>query len=204
MLVNGGRGQELPGTWSATIEYLVRRAAPLLPSLAFVEVKYRIRSWHRLDDCVEDAREALERIGDVPVAIVGFSMGGTVATRVADDPRVRVVIGVNPWLPEALDMSPLAGKELRVVHGSLDRPFPGVPGRLPRAVAPRLPPRPIRRRQRRIRHGPRRPARRRAAQLLRSRAASTRAALRLARRPLAAALCRFDRRFFRSRLTRNP
>ncbi len=62
------------------------------------------------------------------MALVGFSMGGAVGIRAAEDARVRTVIGVNPWLPDALDMSPLAGKELRVVHGSLDRPFPGVPG----------------------------------------------------------------------------
>jgi pimeloyl-ACP methyl ester carboxylesterase len=133
VLVNGGRAAEVPGTWSASLDYLVRSTAPQLPGLAFVEVKYRIRSWRRLDECVEDALEALEQVGDVPVAIVGFSMGGAVATRVAADPRVRMVVGVNPWLPDQLDVSPLAGKELQVVHGSLDRSLPGIPG-----VAPEL------------------------------------------------------------------
>jgi pimeloyl-ACP methyl ester carboxylesterase len=128
LLVNGGRAAELPGTWSASLEWLVRRLAPRFPELAFVEVKYRIRSWRRLDECVDDARDALERSGDVPVAIVGFSMGGAVATRVAADPRVRSVIGVCPWLPPQLDVSPLAGRRLGVVHGSLDRSLPGIPG----------------------------------------------------------------------------
>jgi pimeloyl-ACP methyl ester carboxylesterase len=128
VLVNGGREAELPGTWSASLELLVRRVAPSLPSLAFVEVKYRTRSWRRFDECVEDAREALERVGDVPVALVGFSMGGAVAVRAAADPRVRTVLGVCPWLPDRLDVSPLAGKRLAVVHGSLDRALPGVPG----------------------------------------------------------------------------
>lgn len=128
MLVNGGREAELPGTWSASLELLVRRLAPKLPSLAFVEVKYRIRSWQRFEECVEDAREALERAGDVPVAVVGFSMGGAVAVRVAADPHVRTVLGVCPWLPDRLDVSTLAGKRLTVVHGSLDRALPGVPG----------------------------------------------------------------------------
>jgi pimeloyl-ACP methyl ester carboxylesterase len=128
VLVNGGRAQELPGTWSASLELLVRRIAPRLPRLAFVEVKYRVRSWRRFEECVEDAREGLECAGDVPVALVGFSMGGAVATRVAGDPRVRAVVGVCPWLPDRLDVSPLAGKRLAVVHGSLDRGIPGVPG----------------------------------------------------------------------------
>jgi pimeloyl-ACP methyl ester carboxylesterase len=133
VLVNGGRAGELPGTWSASLELLVRRIAPHLPGLAFVEVKYRIRSWRRFEECVEDAREALEHAGDVPVALVGFSMGGAVAVHIARDPHVRAVVGVCPWLPDRLDVSPLAGKRLTVVHGSLDRAVPGVPG-----VSPRL------------------------------------------------------------------
>ncbi len=91
-------------------------------------MKYRTRSWRRFDECVEDAREALERAGDVPVALVGFSMGGAVAVRVAGDPHVRAVLGVCPWLHDRLDVSSLAGKRLTVVHGSLDRALPGVPG----------------------------------------------------------------------------
>ncbi len=123
----------MPGTWSASLEWLVRRLAPRFPGLAFLEVKYRIRSWRRLDDCVDDARAGLDQAGDVPVAIVGFSMGGAVAARVAADPRVRSVIGICPWLPPQLDVSPLAGRRLGVVHGSLDRSLPGIPG-----VSPRL------------------------------------------------------------------
>jgi hypothetical protein len=38
------------------------------------------------------------------------------------------VVGVNPWLPPQLDLAPLAGKRLSIVHGSLDAPLPGVPG----------------------------------------------------------------------------
>jgi pimeloyl-ACP methyl ester carboxylesterase len=133
VLVNGGRAREVPGTWSASVELLVRRIAPRLPALAFVEVKYRVRSWRRFEECVEDAREGLERVGGAPVALVGFSMGGAVATRVADDARVQAVVGVCPWLPDELDVSPLAGKRLAVVHGSLDRALPGIPG-----VSPKL------------------------------------------------------------------
>ncbi|HEY3184423.1 MAG TPA: hypothetical protein VGJ77_16400, partial [Gaiellaceae bacterium] len=55
VLVNGGRAELLPGTWSATLEWLVQRLAPRFPDLAFVEVRYRVRSWRVLDDCVDDA-----------------------------------------------------------------------------------------------------------------------------------------------------
>jgi pimeloyl-ACP methyl ester carboxylesterase len=128
VLANGGRRELLPGTWSATLEWLVGRLAPRFPHVAFFEVRYRVRSWRRLDDCVEDLRDGMEAAGDVPLALLGFSMGGAVATRAAADARVTDVIGIAPWLPDALDVSPLAGRRLTVVHGSLDRNLPFLPG----------------------------------------------------------------------------
>ncbi len=61
--VNGGQAAEVEGTWSATLEWLVRRLAPQFPALAFAEVRYRIKSWNTLDWCVEDARAAVARLG---------------------------------------------------------------------------------------------------------------------------------------------
>ncbi|MBA2357279.1 MAG: hypothetical protein H0V84_02490, partial [Actinobacteria bacterium] len=58
--VNGGSGRDVPGTWSASVEYLVRRLAPRFPSLGFAEVRYRIKSWNRLDMCTADAVAAVE------------------------------------------------------------------------------------------------------------------------------------------------
>jgi pimeloyl-ACP methyl ester carboxylesterase len=126
--INGGRAELLPGTWSATIEWLVRRLAPRFPQLGFVEVRYRVRSWKRLEQCAEDARQGMAAAGDVPIALLAFSMGGAVATMIADDPRVRAVIGLAPWLPDELELTPLAGRRLTVVHGSLDRNLPWLPG----------------------------------------------------------------------------
>ena len=40
---------------------LSRRLAPRFPDLAFGEVKYRIKSWKRLDMCAEDALAAIEQ-----------------------------------------------------------------------------------------------------------------------------------------------
>ena len=129
--VNGGTAAEVQGTWSASVEWLVRRLAARLPGLAFLEVRYRTKSWHRLEECADDARAALaaaraEGVGDV--ALLGFSMGGAVAVRVAADPAVRHVIGLAPWLPPQLDLSPLDGRRFAVVHGSLDRGLPFLPG----------------------------------------------------------------------------
>lgn len=53
---------------------------------------------------VPDARQVLARlpelVGDVPVVLLGHSMGARTAVAVADDPRVLGVVGLAPWLPE--------------------------------------------------------------------------------------------------------
>jgi pimeloyl-ACP methyl ester carboxylesterase len=126
--VDGGQGGEVEGTWSASLEWLVERLAPRFPHLAFGEVRYRIKSWQRLDWCVQDACEAMDAIGGARVLLLGFSMGGAVAVRAASDPRVDTVLGLAPWIPDRLDVSGLRGRRLRVLHGSLDRWLPGIPG----------------------------------------------------------------------------
>lgn len=126
--MNGGQSREVEGTWSATLEWLVRRLAPAFPGLGFGELRYRIKSWRRLDLCIEDARAAIEAVGAPRTLLLGFSMGGAVAIRVAGDPRVDTVVGLAPWIPDRLDLAPLGGRRLRVIHGSLDHALPAVPG----------------------------------------------------------------------------
>ena len=129
--VNGGTSAEVAGTWSASLEWLVRRLAPGFPGLAFLEVRYRIKSWRRLDSCVEDGRAAVEAArayGAQEVALLAFSMGGAVAVPNASAPEVTLVAGVNPWLPPELELEPLVGRRLAIVHGALDAPLPGIPG----------------------------------------------------------------------------
>lgn len=126
--VNGGQGGEVEGTWSASIEWLVRRLAPLFPELAFSEVKYRIKSWKRMDWCVADAIAAVARTGAPRTLLLGFSMGGAVAIQAAAEPSVEGVLGLAPWIPDRLGLETLRGKRLDVIHGSLDRWLPGIPG----------------------------------------------------------------------------
>lgn len=126
--VNGGQRAEVDGTWSASLEWLVDRLAPRFPGLCFAELRYRVKSWARLDSCVEDAREAIRAIGASRTLLVGFSMGGAVAVVCADEPSVEVVVGLAPWLPEQVPLAALRGRRLVVVHGSLDRALPGIPG----------------------------------------------------------------------------
>jgi dienelactone hydrolase len=126
--VNGGQQREVEGTWSASVEWLVHELTPRLPQLAFAEVRYRVKSWRRLESCVEDARAAVYEVGAQHVALVGFSMGGAVSIAIAAEPKVEEVIGLAPWIPDELDVSTLRGKRLSVIHGSLDRWLPGIPG----------------------------------------------------------------------------
>ena len=126
--VNGGQGAEVEGTWSASLEWLVGRLAPSFPGLAFAEVRYRIKSWQKLDWCTEDALSAIQTVGAARTLLVGFSMGGAVASQVAADPSVKTVVGLAPWFPDRLPLDGLKGRRLRVLHGSLDRWLPAIPG----------------------------------------------------------------------------
>lgn len=125
---NGGQPRELEGTWSASIEWLVRGLVPSFPGLRFVELRYRVRSWRRLDLCVEDLLAAIDASGAERTLLMGFSMGGAVSVRAAAHPSVTAVLGLAPWLPDELDLSPLRGRRLDVLHGALDRSLPGIPG----------------------------------------------------------------------------
>jgi len=131
--VNGGQAAEVEGTWSASLEWLVQILAPRFPALGFAEVRYRIKSWQRLEPCIEDARSAIHASGGRQILLLGFSMGGAVAISAADEPGVERVVGLAPWIPDRLSVEPIRGKRLDVIHGSLDAYLPGIPG-----VSPKL------------------------------------------------------------------
>ena len=129
--VNGGQGRAVPGTWSATLEWLVAHLAPGFPDVAFHEVRYRVRSWRHLPRCIEDGRAALDGAaagGARRVGLLGFSMGGAVALALAGHEAVRSYIGLAPWMPDQLPVEPLRGRRVAIRHGALDRYLPGIPG----------------------------------------------------------------------------
>lgn len=74
---------------------------------------------------IQDARWALDQVrqahGEVPVVLLGHSMGGRTAAQVADDPNVVGVVGLAPWLDPGDPVAPLAGKTLVAGHGQRDR-----------------------------------------------------------------------------------
>jgi dienelactone hydrolase len=86
----------------------------------------RYRGWNRPDlDAVADARWALDDVRrtnpGVPVVLVGHSMGGRVALRVADDPSVTAVCALAPWITEKDRVEQLAGRTVLIAHGDQDR-----------------------------------------------------------------------------------
>ncbi|MEV8517244.1 alpha/beta family hydrolase [Dactylosporangium sp. NPDC051484] len=103
---------------------LAEQGAP--HGLAVHLLRYRYRGWnrHRADTAV-DAEWALARIadtyGDVPVVLVGNSLGGRAAFWVAGHAQVTGVVGVAPWLPEGDPVEHLAGRKVLILHGDRDR-----------------------------------------------------------------------------------
>ncbi|MBM7775216.1 dienelactone hydrolase [Actinokineospora baliensis] len=133
LVLHGGREHSRARTHPLQLAYL--RMVPFAKDIARRGAEHgiaawllrdRYRGWNAPDlDPVQDARWALEEIrrthGDVPVVLVGHSMGGRVALRVADDPSVIAVCALAPWTPEGEPVKQLAGREVLIAHGVLDR-----------------------------------------------------------------------------------
>ncbi len=94
--------------------------------LAVWTLGYRYRGWNGdAAHPVADARWALDQIagryGEVPAALVGHSMGGRAALRVAGHPRVVSMAALAPWLPEDEPVDQLAGRTVLIAHGDHER-----------------------------------------------------------------------------------
>ncbi len=87
-------------------------------------LRYRFRGWNG-GAPIEDAHWALDQVraelGDVPVVLLGHSMGARTAVHVADRPSVVGVVGLAPWFPPGERVAALAGKALVAAHGRRDR-----------------------------------------------------------------------------------
>jgi dienelactone hydrolase len=93
--------------------------------LAVWTVQYRYRGWNGADRSpVVDTQWALDEVrrrhGDVPVVLVGHSMGGRTALQAAGDVSVRGVCALAPWVERGDPVEQTAGRALLVAHGTWD------------------------------------------------------------------------------------
>jgi predicted esterase len=88
-------------------------------------LRFTHRGWNGGTARIADARRVLEAVrgelGEVPVCLLGHSMGARTAVHVADDPQVRGVVALAPWFPPGESIEALRGKQLYAAHGSRDR-----------------------------------------------------------------------------------
>jgi predicted esterase len=94
--------------------------------LAVARLRYRARGWNGAAQApVPDVEWALgrltERFPQVPIALVGHSMGGRAALYVAGHQAVRAVVGLAPWLEPGDPVTQLAGRDVLLAHGDRDR-----------------------------------------------------------------------------------
>jgi predicted esterase len=113
-------------SWQRTASMQRQIAGPLNRAGSGVWLlRFTGRGWNGGADRIADARTALDQIrqeqGEVPVCLLGHSMGARTAVHVADDPSVRGVVALAPWLPPGESVQALRGKRLYAAHGSRDR-----------------------------------------------------------------------------------
>ena len=92
--------------------------------VAVWSVRYRVRGWNPPEASpVADARWALDEVrrrhGDVPVVLLGHSMGGRVACHVLGDPSVVAMAALAPWLPDE-PVADARDRDLLVAHAVVD------------------------------------------------------------------------------------
>ena len=131
VLHGGGEHGRRPVTWRSSA---VLRMWPFARAieragrgdLAVVRLRNSVFGWNGDDTSpVHDARWALDVIRseypEVPIALVGHSMGGRVVLRLAGDVGVRAMVGLAPWVHESDEAHGGPGLTALLMHGSLDR-----------------------------------------------------------------------------------
>ncbi len=89
-------------------------------------LRNRVRGWNEPGlDAVVDAQWALMQAAikfpGLPVVLIGHSMGGRTALRVAGAPAVVAVAALAPWTPQEEPVDQLVGRTVLVAHGDRDQ-----------------------------------------------------------------------------------
>lgn len=132
MVLGGGKANSFDLTDSGQLTALrMRPFASFLRrqgrshGVAVWTVRYRYRGWNgEQRSPVADVQWALDEVrrrhGEIPVVLVGHSMGGRTALALGGDPSVRGICALAPWTERADPVVQLAGSTVLIVHGSRD------------------------------------------------------------------------------------
>ena len=92
--------------------------------LAVAQLSYRVVGYND-GDPVADVEWAIGelrlRFGDLPVCLVGHSMGARACVRAAGADGVVAVAGLAPWLTPQDPVEQVAGRTVMLAHGARDR-----------------------------------------------------------------------------------
>lgn len=136
LMLHGGRAesrepvQRRNASWWR-MALLQKRLGPAARSSgAVVELlRYAERGWNArhgprpapIIDGLWALDQVRERHGDVPVVLVGHSMGGRTACALAGAAGVQGVVALAPWLPPGEQVQAAAGQRVVIAHGQMDR-----------------------------------------------------------------------------------
>lgn len=139
LILHGGgeHGHHAVRPWSGPVlrmipfAWAIRRRAKALRDdlggeLAVLRLRNTVYGWNGDDASpLRDARRALDGLATAypgrPVTLVGHSMGGRVALRLATDPRVSAIAALAPWIPEGEPVLGSPEQRFLLMHGHLDR-----------------------------------------------------------------------------------
>jgi pimeloyl-ACP methyl ester carboxylesterase len=138
LVLHGGR--EVSAEPVTAYQLAVLRMVPIARHLASAgeadglgvwRLRFRYRGWNSRSGGAEEAHPAAdvrwavqqlrEHHGDVPIVLVGHSMGGRAALWAADEPGVVGLVGLAPWVTPNEPYKQVIGRRLLVVHGTRDR-----------------------------------------------------------------------------------
>ncbi|HET7667319.1 MAG TPA: alpha/beta fold hydrolase [Mycobacterium sp.] len=133
LVLHGGKEDSNAAVQSWQVAVL--RMVPIARRLRLVGSDAGLAVWRLLFTCrgwngdgarpIDDVRWAVEQLrarhGEVPVVLVGHSLGGRVAVRAAGEDGIVGVVALAPWIPPGEPRDQLDGRRLLVVHGTRDR-----------------------------------------------------------------------------------
>lgn len=130
LVLHGGKARSTESAEQRRLSYWrmvpFARALARHRELAVFLVRYRYRGWNApARDALRDAEWAQEevrrRYGDVPVVLLGHSMGGRAALAAAGGAAVVGVCALAPWLDDSDPVAQLAGRAVLILHGDRER-----------------------------------------------------------------------------------